>query len=303
MVDSTSLFDIEVVATFFIGMGLAFAYALYWMRRRRTSLGADAPPPRAVAADRAFNQITLARAAADHLAREGVDVSAARTQIDSAEEARRRGNPDAALGFAQSAQTTLLKLRNDPAAGQSSPTVSIPGPAPGVMPSLWAKPVESAGPGEAPPPRLPPNQAESRFQLGLLNEELAKADAATPATVEARVSAAGAQVAYDRRDFTEALRLALKGRRRLGGRLETLPPPSARVGSAPLPSRDGADAEPAASPGPGGTCARCGQPLRPSDAFCRGCGAPKVAATCPSCGETLADGDRFCGVCGKPISV
>ena len=303
MVDTAQLTDIEIAATLLVAMGIAFLYLIHWTRRRSRALSEEPLPSRAELQDRAFNQITIAKAAADRLGRDGVDVSGPRQLIESAEAARRRGDPDTALGLAKSAQATLIRLKDGGIA--AAPTGRVADPllpdAPAVMPSSWgatATPASVTSP-DAAAPRLPPNKAESRFQLTLLREDLGRSPSGgTPSSDvdEARALADQSQSAFDRGDYTESLRLGLKGRRRLGGRLDTLAPSLATVVEAPGPVSGSGDA-----PSSEEHCGTCGQPLRSNDKFCRGCGASKEAAHCAACGEPLSSNDRFCGVCGAPI--
>jgi hypothetical protein len=161
-------------------------------------------------------------------------------------------------------------------------------------------PIAGAGNGaaEAPPAlRLPKNKAEAHFQLRLLEEELGPAGAEkgpNAAIIDARALRDQAQAAFDRADFTEALRLSLKGRRRLGAKLETLPP-----GPVAAPSTS-----PSVVPDPGELykCSSCGEILRPSDRFCRYCGTLRGPSRCPTCGTAADTDDRFCSGCGATLS-
>jgi hypothetical protein len=281
------------------------------IREKRRVLEAGGEPTSLSAPDRAFNQIQLARSAADHLAQTGVDVRVARSLLDQASSAYDKRRYDTALALVSSAREALLTRRDAPPstlpAAQSRPPTHF---APETSPS-------SAGPTIAPrmspPPggagprddeempqdsgavRLPKNKAESRFQLTLLDEELAAAPAgAGSSTNEARALSAQGHQAFDRGDYTEALKLGLKGRRRVGARVETLPPPSTGE-----PDAGGSSTVPDSSTA--AHCGTCGQPLGATDRFCRGCGSPRSAARCASCGEALATDDKFCGACGAPI--
>lgn len=314
MVDTALLNDALIAAALLVAIGGAFLYLIHWTRRRRAQRTSEPVATRAELEDRAFNAIAIARAAADRLSREGLDVAAPRRLIDSADAARRRGDADTALGLAKSAQATLTKLRESPTGGRELPSTAAPGPE-----RAWTPPPgpdtregETVGdplaPAAADPtsgasstPRLPPNKAASRFQLGLLDEELAARAKAGPETGDLEASrqvARDGHEAFDRGDYTEALRLALRGRRRLGSRLETLPagPSAARAATGPV----AVDAP--APPSEAVHCPVCGQPQRAGDRFCRGCGASRDSPRCPACGERLAGDDRFCGVCGAPTA-
>jgi hypothetical protein len=191
-------------------------------------------------------------------------------------------------------------LGNDLPTGGPRPTVDLTA---GPTTRPWAVSegpdgYEGAGAApETPISRPPKNRMEAHFQMTLLVEEVAR-PASSDATGrdEAIRLREAAQGAYAATDYTEALRLALKGRRALGARLETLPP-----GRSPPPTPPAA-AAPMASSVAGRTCPQCGRPVRPDDRFCRGCGASNVPSKCPRCQAEVAGADTFCGRCGAPIS-
>lgn len=308
---------LALAALVFVAVGAVFLYMWFRLRRHRAELANEPIPTREQLDDRAFNQIHIARASAERLERSGIEVGKVLTLLDDAEKARARGDPDTATALARSAQETLVRLRSTPpsrvpSSGGSSlaaPGVGAAGP---VADGAW---VDAAGPGtrpvmdpaDAPPQgpvgRLPKNKAESRFQLTLLDEEVRKAEVAAPKTAEtkeARTLLDDGRAAFERGDFTEALRLGLRGRRRVGGRLETLAP-SRSTQTEPADDDEAPTAPVTPSDNGPGTCANCGAPMKGTDGFCRACGAPRSSARCGQCGEALAPDDRFCGACGGPI--
>jgi hypothetical protein len=297
------------IAAALIGITVVImVWAFYRLRRRHSELAKELAESKASIEDRAFNEIHIARSAANHLARTGKDVGAIRRLVDQASEAYQSRDYPNALALGTSAREALLHVREGttpapaviPAA--SSPPTSDPLPSssrPAIVPAVPTMAPEGGDDLPQPPTaRLPRNKAESHFQLTLLDTDLLEAGRAgrtDPSVAEAQGTAADARRAYDRADYTEALRLGLKGRRRIGARLETLPPPTAAV---PEPPADGA---PGAEVAPPSNCSTCGQPMRASDRFCRGCGTSRSVSRCPQCGEALTGSDRFCGVCGAPI--
>ncbi len=321
MVDSgPSVWVIAGVAGFLFAVLLLGYYAISRLRARRKKLSLELESSRELVEDRAFNQLRLARTEADLLDRQGVDVSRPRQLLGEAEAARGRRDFDSSLAMARSAHEALIRLHRE---GVSPPATGRPGPEPtGAMreepfpsprmvepttvpafpddqglsarePTLGGPAAGAAPPAEEPPRApLPKNKAESKFQLSLLGEELARAskerrgDATVEETAELQAKASDA---FGRAEYTEALRLALRARRRLGAQLETLPaPPSpaAPVGAAPE--------EPL-------KCRSCGEPLRGNDRFCRYCGTLRGPARCEACGTPLEPADRFCAACGRPI--
>ena len=255
----------------------------------------------------------MARTEADLLERQGVDVARARQLIGLAESSFGTRQFDRAFDLAQSAHNTLVAARKAPktAPPAQPPAPAAPSPAPApfrptvLLPAAGANAVDPPGPTVS---KVPKNRAESHFELGLLERDLETAKRERPkqnGTRKGEATRAVAQAAYDRADYTEAFRLALKGRREVGGRVETLAPAgsvrttggSPEAPEAPLTSDTPAQvAETVAS---AERCPQCGHPTQSSDAFCRGCGTPRVPATCPKCGSARLATDTFCGVCGR----
>jgi double zinc ribbon protein len=312
---SQSVLQLTLIALVVVVLG---AGLLLIVRRRLKAriaeLRSHADGPAEFADDRSYNLLRIARAEADTLKRQGVDVRVAEAALADAEASMRHRDYDIAVLNARRAHDLLVGLRQNPstAAGVASPPRASHSMAPPVSPRTpsdppndrtTAPPEELAGgPGpEAPVPRLAKNRAESHFQIGLLDEELSVAGSSRPDEVsvkEAQGARSEAQAAYDRGDYTEAMRLALRGRRKLGARIETLPPPNLRIPPTPPPMA------PSDLSGPAGTapCVQCGRPLKSVDRFCRACGTPKAPTACPSCGSAVEEGDRFCPACGAPMA-
>jgi hypothetical protein len=145
-----------------------------------------------------------------------------------------------------------------------------------------------------------------QFQIHLLTGELDSLPARRardPAVLEATDLKKKASHAFDTGDFTEAFRLALRGRRTLGISLETLPPPAPPTSKPTASEANGSQAPPditrtAETVAGGERCPDCGYPTMPGDAFCRGCGRPHAPATCPTCGAARLADELFCGQCG-----
>jgi hypothetical protein len=306
-VTDTLVIDIVLISILVVVCIAVGVLAWQALRRRRDQLRSEINASHASVEERAFNRIQIGRSAADHLERSGADVSGSRRLLDQASKSYDAGHHDDALALASSAHATLLAQTKSPAP-LAPATLSVPAPdtaspadsSPGapITPTMSPPPTsEPSNEGTATPPgRLPKNKAESHFQLRLLDEEIAAGGPAgtTASTVTGvQAFAREAHASYDRGDFTDALRVALKGRRTLGARLETLPPSSVLPATA-------ADAPTATAPGGSDRCRKCGQPLRPGDMFCRGCGAAVAATNCARCGDSLEGSDQFCGRCGAP---
>jgi double zinc ribbon protein len=298
---------------------LAVLYLLRRLRMRQKSTPSETDPRRYVE-DRAYNQLQLTRAAAGRLERDGVDLTRVHEVLAEAEKRLERRDFDGALGSARAAQQLLGRIREQSAGGAPAPPPA-PGfdsaePIPAPQPTRWMAAAARAEP-DSPPDfalpsspnpsaaddgasrvRVPKNRIAAQFELKLLGEEIERAPVGS-ARNEAEQVRQQAQAAADRSDYTESLRLALRGRRSLGVQLETVPLPATRAAaaeeraSAPLPSRAAASSLP---------CPRCGRANSAADRFCRACGAPLKGPQCRQCGSPVTPEDQFCGVCGAPLA-
>ncbi len=296
-------------------IGVAF-YVLRRLRARRQHLHGDSPPTPEVASDRAFNRLAMARTEVDVLERQGVDVGRARDLVHLSEASFGRREFDRAYELAQSAHESLVVARRGAKSGAPRPSAPVP-TAPLLLDpkSAVAPPATGtrADPPISPEPamsKVPKNRVESQFEMRLLDGDLEAANRDRPSqagTQRAAKLRKDAQAAYDRADYTEAFRLALRGRREVGGKVETLdlgPPLSsaATPGSAaasPESANPMLEAERVAG---SERCPQCGHPNLSSDAFCRGCGIPTAPAACPKCGEPRRKIDTFCGRCGQKFA-
>lgn len=282
---------------------LAFVYVVYRTVLRRRALllreGIQAPTE-----DRAFNQIRIARAGAQHLAAQGRDVRSVTLRLDEAENRHRRGDASGALELAERARLDLRNLqRGEPTFGGGGSTGPALSDADSAAALEDSPPTAEALPGaddrerESPrPPRPPAGMIQARFTLSLLDQELAKAKAeraSSPEVADAIRLRETAQTEFNEEQYGAAWQSALRARRRLGSPIEGVALGASAVSSEPSPN-----------PAPGGatTCSTCGHPLRSGDRFCRGCGKSVGASKCPRCGTTVDSGDGFCAACGAPIS-
>jgi RNA polymerase subunit RPABC4/transcription elongation factor Spt4 len=313
VVDESVLELIAVAVVLIAFVGGLFYIANRRLKARLAELRGESAGSAEFTDDRSYNLIRLARAEAETLKRQGVDVHVAEAALADADAAMRQRNYDMAVLDARRAHEILVGLRDGPkprpGTGASPPsstsrsmTPPTPPPASPTRPNQSPAIPDELPAADAPPaPRLAKNRAESHFQIKLLNEELAAAGTSRPndpSLAEGTTASQDAQIAYDRGDYTEAMRLALRGRRKLGTRIEALPPPNTRIPPTPPALA------PVALGGPAGMapCVQCGRPLKASDRFCRACGTPKAPSACPSCGTAIEEGDRFCPACGATVA-
>jgi hypothetical protein len=303
---ATEAYELLVVGVVLLAIVMLVSFHLLrrYRLRRLQDLRGDSAGPRAMS-DRAYNRLALARREADVLAAQGGDVERARQLIDLSTRSLDAGSADRAYELAQAAHETLVKARQEPTLSRSP----VPKPEASSPPLAAGRPTAggSASPdavGSAPAPSVPRNRAEAQFQLRLFEEELAAAakGAKDRTQVEgARELYVQAHAAFARADYAQAFRLALRGRRQVGGHIESLGPPPATPASG-----GGAGVPPTADPVESAErvaalerCPLCGHPAVAGDTFCRGCGAARTPANCSHCGAPRTAADAFCGRCGE----
>lgn len=289
----TVLVIVVLLIVFIIGI---FLYLSRRLRARRDQLVTELKGRPELVQDRAFNRLAMARREAQILERTGSDIATGQALIAQSQAAFDLHQYPRSYELAQSAHESLVNARGK--AGRSVPT-----PAGTPIRSLTTGGTPAPAPATAAPTPapLPKNRAESHFLLGLLTQEVEAAPAGAGPTLEAKALRDQSQAAFDRGDYAESFRTALRGRRALGGHIEALPP-SPAVGAAPLMT---ATADPhgvAETVAGAARCPACGQPTLSDDVFCRGCGRPLSSPPCPSCGSPTAPADVFCGRCGASFS-
>jgi hypothetical protein len=296
----TEIVAVAVIVVLAVVVAGLLLYLIRRLRQRRDKLLGELRDRPELVQDRAFNRLAMARREAEILARQGTDVTRARDLIAQAQGAFDLRNYDRAYEAAQQAHESLVHARQAaPLRRETAPTSS-----PNASNTPAVPVVAAASPAPpAPTPGIPKNRAESQFQLRLLDADLEGARADRPRSAALREAArirTQAGAAFDRGDFTEAFRLALKGRRALGAPVEGLPPRgSAGSTSAGTETPAFPDATLTAERVAGADrCRECGYPALAGDTFCRGCGIPRTPVTCDQCGAARKPTDAFCGGCG-----
>lgn len=305
--NSEELYLIVIVVVLAVVVLGVLLYLRRRLQQRREKLLGELQDRPQLTQDRAFNRIAMARRESEILARQGADITNPRDLIAQAQGAFDTRNYDRAYQLAQQAHEALVHARMDStrlpssAATGSPPSGSASHPIPNPVPVATS----AGSPSPPPAPSIPKNRAESQFQLRLLDQELETAQhdrpgsAATGEAVRLRSDAGGA---FDHGDYTEAFRLALKGRRTIGATVESLPltGPTGMT-NGPVGDRPGVDvAESAEQVADAERCPSCGYPALPGDSFCRGCGKPRDTV-CAKCGAPRQPTDTFCGRCGAPF--
>ncbi len=333
--------QIGLIVSLVIALALIAIYVLRYLRHKRAKLLEEKDNPSWVE-DTAHNQINTTRAVIERSSRDGLDVSLAKSRLDEAEIRLKEGDYGDAARLARSARDMVQAASLTPRATRqrvvTEKKVSLEDESLKLRdlsrkvgePDTLNEGSERGADAPAPtaldaPEELPPmqefrkkverNLLESRFERQMLENDLKTAEGKS--AEEARRLLAQADKAFQREDYTESLRLAMRGRRLLGspdgsriaispGTTVDAPPeqpsPSALRSSAPSPGP-----EVAAQTGTGRVaastvkCPRCGKDNPTTNRFCRACGQTIAEAKCPRCQKTVDPEDTFCGSCGTPL--
>lgn len=284
------------------GIGL---FLLRRLRQRRDELKAGLSGRPDLIGDRAFNRIAMARRESEILSGRGASVGRATDLVVQAQAAFDARDFGRAYELAQSAHESLVSARMAGPPIASATPAAPPRAAAGDILSSTLEPFARSDPVPT-VAKIPKNRAESQFQIRILSTELEEARSTRPtadATTQAAASLAAAQAASDRADYTEAFRMALRGRKQVGGSVEAVAPAPGRAGRSPAAeSATGDPALAAETVASAERCASCGQPILRGDTFCRGCGTPRAAPLCSRCGAPRHSADAFCGKCGAAFA-
>lgn len=298
MVDDTVILVFLVGATVLLG-GI-YTLWRYTLRRRTQILAGEVKVP---PDDRAFNQIRITRASAAHLGTQGYDVSGIQGQLDRAEERYRHREHAAALRIAEGARDQL-RLVHTQSATAAAAVAGPGGEEPDFDSGVLTGPATPAAlsrhePPPAPAPaKIPKGLVEARFTLSLLDQEIDKAQQASPIDPrlgEVRTLRDTARTEFEEKRYPEAWRTALRARRHLGSMVEAVSLGSPKG----VPSEEAPEGEEAPSATP--RCAQCGHELRGNEKFCRSCGASISAHRCPRCNASVEPNDVYCHACGAPV--
>ena len=289
--------DIILAVAVFTPVLVVLVYAIRRLRRQREKLKRDIANQAIPTEDRAYNQLAFSRSELTVLQREGFDTQVPSRMLNDAQAQLDRREYGASLKLSRDAHETMVRLR---ANGPNSGPTGVPGqesldsnpldPPIGMTAAAASVGVSRSTDSDA-ARRDPPNRSEAHFQLNLLAgelEALRNRRPNDPRLAEGDRLFRAAQTSYQGGEFTESLRLGLRGRRTIGTQVES------------LPSSVKAEAGRTASSASSLRCAQCGMVGRSDDQYCRRCGSSLKVAACPRCEKPLHDGDRFCGVCGSP---
>jgi ribosomal protein L40E len=274
--------DLIMLAVLGIIMGIVIFLELRYFRSKRKSR-LDVK----ILQDDAYNSIQTTKAVAEALKTRGRVSKEANLLIIEAEAAFQRGNHLYALESINKAKDLLKNVKQDadPVAAIVSKVVTKGGEEKCEVPFQEAR-------------KMPKNYLESKFMICSVRNILAQSGSKEKNAV-AEENLRQADERFQKEDYTEALKLALRAKRALDGGADSIGPMESKPIAADA-QVERLPPQPKSLRGPSKSCVRCGASLTEGDVYCRKCGL-KVdrSPKCSRCGEKLAEDDIFCRKCGN----
>jgi RNA polymerase subunit RPABC4/transcription elongation factor Spt4 len=259
---------------------------LLWLRsrrlKRRMGAGGSVKKSKDTLRDDAHNALITGRAIARTLERGGTPMIAVWSQLDEAKLAFDRGNYRVCIEIVDRTKETMkssrlaVEKKGDLAKLESSTPPS------GEDEMLTKEYIAK---------ELPENFMQAKFSINLARDRIEDCRKRAIDTEAAALVLQDAERSFDGKDYSTALKLAVRCKNLLGseeGGLETIPPEEEviEITEEQLKNR----------------CTGCGEFLAEGDSFCRKCGSkiPK-AAECEKCGKVAGIDDKFCRGCGSEL--
>ncbi len=255
----------------------------------------------------AYNQLQMLRAMVKLMRDKGYNISPVETLIVKAQMAYNTDNYAECIEIVNSAKRTLARIREES---------TVPdGISPRVAEEMRIiKKIEERGSYqyEMPPQvkdferKLPENYLQSKFEIKVVEDKILKREEGAVKDA-AMLYLKRAKEAFDRKEYTEALRLAIKSNRIL----ETNEIPSEKPVQEVKPVIEVVEkpkvisiteTEETEKKEEELHCPNCGAVVRKEDKYCWNCGAKLVwTYKCPNCGGEVTTEDRFCRHCGYKL--
>jgi ribosomal protein L40E len=276
--------DLIILAVLGIILAIVVFLELRYFRSKRKSR-----VDRKILQDDAYNSIQTTKAVAEALKTRGRVSKEANLLIIEAEAALQRGSHLYALESINKAKE-LLKNAKEVAA---DPVASIVAKVGNKGEEKCEVPFQEAR-------KLPKNYLESKFMICSVRDILEQSGAKERNAI-AEENLRKADEMFQKEDYTESLKLALRAKRALDGGADSIGP----MENKPVTTDAHVERlppQPKSLRGPSKNCVRCGTGLTDEDVYCRKCGL-KVdrSPKCSACGEKLAEEDIFCRKCGNQV--
>jgi len=224
--------------------------------------------------DRAYNEVKTTESIFNMLKRDSIDTSAAQPYLTEAKVALSRSDYHSCIEYAEKAKFALKKAKTQ-----------------ANLKPFWDESSEEGGIGkerseEALDSNLPENYMQSKFTISLAEDAIQTALKKGKDISEAQEFLKLSTEAFEIRDYSTALKLALRSKKCAEG----------------LEEEGGIIELSVSSESDEYECPNCGENVKANDIFCRKCGAKiEMKLLCPNCGESINTYDIFCGKCGEKI--
>ena len=252
----------------------------------------------------AYNQIQMLDSMIKMMNRKGYNTSSVESMLLKAREAYDDENYASCMEIINNAKRILMKIdKITEVEDKVSPTVAE------EMKIIKRIEEEATGNEELPPQvkeferKMPSNFLQSKFEIKVVEEKILKKE-------EGEVKQAAmlylnkAKEYFENREYTEALRFAVKSNRILDTNEipegEFAVPQTAP--SPPPPSQPQEETQEEIEVEEELHCPNCGAVVKPGDKYCWNCGAKLVFIyKCPNCGAEVSSEDNYCRHCGYKL--
>lgn len=281
MADSSTI----LIGALALGMVIVIFAEVLWIRNRRMkkkiASGVTGGKGKSSLRDEAHNALITGRAIARTLERSGASLPGTWRQLEEAQLAFDRGNNRVCIDLVERAKDSMKAERL--AREKRGDLAKLESSAPPAEDEVLTK--------EYIAKKLPEYFMQAKFSLNLARDHLEECRNKAMDTTAAALVLEDAEQAFESKDYTNALKLAVRCKSMLGdaeGGLETIPPEEEviEITEEQLKNR----------------CQGCGELLTEGDSFCRKCGAkvPK-AVECEKCEKVANMDDKFCRGCGEEL--
>ena len=252
----------------------------------------------------AYNKIQILKSMVRVMKEKNYNTAAVENMILKAEGAYNNESYAECIEIVNNAKRILIRLKEENAMEDHvSPQVA-------KEMEIIKKIESSPDSGEVPTPlrelekELPENFLQSKFEIRVVERKIGeKEDGEIKEAAILYLSKA--KNAFENKDYTEALRLAVKGNRILEtGEISEENPQVSENTSLPKETKEVVPIVEAEDEKEEKElhCPNCGAVVRAEDKFCWNCGAKLVYTyKCPNCGAEVSSEDKFCRNCGYKL--
>ena len=280
---------------------LVFGYLFIWLKKRSgvklRELGKTSIE------DEAYNQMQMVKSMSKMMEIRGYNTLEVESVLLKAQRAYNDGRFAECLEIVNNAKRMLMRIKNEEKTEDKiSPHVE-------KELEIIKRIGEKKNDEEMPPQvkdfvkKLPPNYLQSKFEIEVVEEKLRKMEESAVKEA-AKLYLFKAQEAFKAKNYTDALKFAIKSNRILdGGELGTsIPQQPKPIAEEKPPMVTPLVEEEKAMEEEELYCPKCGAIVRPEDKYCWNCGAKLIFIyTCPNCGAEVSSEDKYCRHCGYKL--